>query len=138
MTSGQAHNSRSKNTDVEMSAFSECFLFFFFFLYFVNHTLVWNIKKKLKMRPFIVTVWEDSGSSKLICLCVSRFCGLYLGYFVSDLEMLKLKSERFNQNYIEIGLVISLWCHSWFFFFFYIYTHILHKMSQMNNFSKQL
>ena len=30
LTEGQGHNSRSKVTDVEVSAFSECFLFFFF------------------------------------------------------------------------------------------------------------
>ena len=31
LTKGQGHTTRSKVTDVEVSAFSECFLFFFFF-----------------------------------------------------------------------------------------------------------
>ena len=34
LTKGQGHNSRSKVTDVEVSAFSECFLFLYPFSFF--------------------------------------------------------------------------------------------------------
>ena len=39
LTQGQGHNWRSKVTDVEVSAFSECFLFHFFFFFFFFATL---------------------------------------------------------------------------------------------------
>ena len=56
MTKGQGHTTRSKVTDVEVSAFSECFLFFFFFT--INRvnpfrkakvTLVTSITKDVKL-----------------------------------------------------------------------------------------
>ena len=45
-----------------------------------------------------------------VCVCVSPFYGLYLDYFGSFFmklgEMFELRSDLFNQIFIEIGFVM--------------------------------
>ena len=65
LTQGQGHNSRSKVTYVEVSAFSECFLFCFFFCFFFFNFLL-KFEKKVQGRRRGVWAIELVGKPQII------------------------------------------------------------------------
>ena len=50
LTTGQGHTTRSNFTDVEVSAFSECFLFWLWFFFLFLFSLHWILSYDIKLK----------------------------------------------------------------------------------------